>query len=262
MKRTGYGISQVMRFVALYSVGVVCFGLVTAASADQTVIYQTDDPFGSPFGVIGFDVGQSQSVAVRFTPSETMALDEIRPWFMNNAAPGVFPVVELAVVEDLEINGESFPGENELEVWEFSISAIGWNPEEESVISVKQPVLEAGQHYWVRARSSAAPGQNAVWNWAGSGVGTMSICCCPASTCEWSAANRGAVSAMTVLGTPVDDDGRPGDLNGDGVVNVLDLLILLGAWGPCDEGRDCPADLNEDGTVNVLDLLILLENWG
>ncbi len=53
-----------------------------------------------------------------------------------------------------------------------------------------------------------------------------------------------------------------GDLNGDGVVNVLDLLILLENWGQCDNTRDCPADLNDDGIVNVMDLLILLENWG
>jgi YVTN family beta-propeller protein len=53
--------------------------------------------------------------------------------------------------------------------------------------------------------------------------------------------------------------GVPGDLNGDGVVNVLDLLILLDEWGPCPA---CDSDLNGDGVVNVLDLLILLSNWG
>jgi len=50
-----------------------------------------------------------------------------------------------------------------------------------------------------------------------------------------------------------------GDLNGDGVVNVSDLLALLGAWGP-NEGH--PADINGDGVVNVSDLLILLGAWG
>jgi hypothetical protein len=53
-----------------------------------------------------------------------------------------------------------------------------------------------------------------------------------------------------------------GDLNCDGVVNVSDLLILLGAWGDCPVEGDCPADLNDDGVVNVSDLLILLGNWG
>jgi hypothetical protein len=49
-----------------------------------------------------------------------------------------------------------------------------------------------------------------------------------------------------------------GDLNGDDLVNVLDLLALLAAWG----ASDVPEDLNGDGTVNVLDLLDLLAAWG
>ncbi len=54
----------------------------------------------------------------------------------------------------------------------------------------------------------------------------------------------------------------PGDLNGDGVVDVSDLLILLGAWGDCPDSGSCPEDINGDGTVDVSDLLILLGNWG
>jgi len=49
-----------------------------------------------------------------------------------------------------------------------------------------------------------------------------------------------------------------GDINGDGVVNVADLLLLLATWG--EPGGS--ADLNDDGIVNVEDLLILLGNWG
>ena len=50
-----------------------------------------------------------------------------------------------------------------------------------------------------------------------------------------------------------------GDFNLDGVVNVTDLLSLLGAWGICP---GCVEDTNGDGSVNVTDLLTLLANWG
>ena len=50
----------------------------------------------------------------------------------------------------------------------------------------------------------------------------------------------------------------PGDVNGDGVVNVSDLLMVISAWGSC---TDCPEDLNGDGEVNVSDLLLILSYW-
>ena len=49
-----------------------------------------------------------------------------------------------------------------------------------------------------------------------------------------------------------------GDINGDGVVNGLDLAAVLGAWGSAQAG----ADINGDGVVNGVDLTILLANWG
>ena len=52
------------------------------------------------------------------------------------------------------------------------------------------------------------------------------------------------------------------DIDGDGVVGAADLIILLGAWGPCAADQECQADLDEDGTVSISDLLTLLANWG
>jgi len=53
-----------------------------------------------------------------------------------------------------------------------------------------------------------------------------------------------------------------GDLNGDGVVSVSDLLIMISEWGVCGDPTNCPADLNGDGVVSVTDLLIAIGNWG
>lgn len=50
----------------------------------------------------------------------------------------------------------------------------------------------------------------------------------------------------------------PGDVDGDGVVGVQDLLALLAAWGACDF---CAEDLDGNGTVEILDLLALLSLW-
>ena len=55
-----------------------------------------------------------------------------------------------------------------------------------------------------------------------------------------------------------DDDPVPGDCDGDGVVGILDLLVLLGSWGPCP---GCDVDFDGDHMVGSEDLLVLLANW-
>ena len=59
------------------------------------------------------------------------------------------------------------------------------------------------------------------------------------------------------------DPGVPGDVDGDGIVNVVDLLIMLGNWGACPAPcpPNCPGDVNADCLVDVQDLLIVLGNW-
>lgn len=51
------------------------------------------------------------------------------------------------------------------------------------------------------------------------------------------------------------------DINGDGVVDVRDLLEVLSAWGDCVPGDLCPADLNGDGVVDREDLQVVLLFW-
>ncbi|MDP7008073.1 MAG: hypothetical protein QGI78_00715 [Phycisphaerales bacterium] len=50
-----------------------------------------------------------------------------------------------------------------------------------------------------------------------------------------------------------------GDINGDGLVDIEDLLLLLAAWG--GEGND-GTDLDGNGVVDVEDLLIMIANFG
>ncbi|MFN0137217.1 MAG: dockerin type I domain-containing protein [Phycisphaerae bacterium] len=56
----------------------------------------------------------------------------------------------------------------------------------------------------------------------------------------------------------------PGDVNGDGTVNLTDLSLLLAAFGTCsgDAAFNADADINDSGCVDLVDLSQLLANFG
>lgn len=119
-----------------------------------------------------------------------------------------------------------------------------------------QVTLEPGQ-YWLSVGSAGSPGVS-------SGPWVPGI---PASYQTYGNAlhfvsggwqQRQEDFAFTIRG---DIEAQcPADITGDGVVDVSDLLALLGAWGPC--AGNCAEDLNGDGIVDVSDLLLLLGEWG
>ncbi len=49
-----------------------------------------------------------------------------------------------------------------------------------------------------------------------------------------------------------------GDVDGNGAVDVGDLLALLDVWGT----DDADADITDDGVVNIDDLLMVISDWG
>ena len=72
---------------------------------------------------------------------------------------------------------------------------------------------------------------------------------------------NGTINGVPVtLGACVEMDfssSLPGDLNDDGLVNVLDVVVLVNiVLGQADQ--DPAGDLNGDGLINVLDVVILV----
>ena len=66
------------------------------------------------------------------------------------------------------------------------------------------------------------------------------------------------IDAVSITGIVCDEVDCAGDVNGDSVVNVTDILIAISDWGL----GDSPADVNEDGIVNVSDVLQIINAWG
>ncbi len=70
---------------------------------------------------------------------------------------------------------------------------------------------------------------------------------------------RGGNDGFLLTLGPAEPEDCYADLNGDGLVNSGDLLIILSQLG-C--AGDCTADLNTDGTVNISDVLTFLSLFG
>ncbi len=61
-----------------------------------------------------------------------------------------------------------------------------------------------------------------------------------------------------IMDAPQDcpDDALAGDLNDDGILNVLDIVLMVNMV--LDDGYDGVADMNGDGVINVLDIVTLI----
>lgn len=68
--------------------------------------------------------------------------------------------------------------------------------------------------------------------------------------------------SVTPTKTPTPGSTKPGDANGDGIVNSLDLWILLLHYFQYTTNGAADGDFDNSGFVNVLDFAILVINYG
>ena len=111
------------------------------------------------------------------------------------------------------------------------------------------------------------PAVGTVCNWTNTDVGTGTVIASGTATVD---ANGLVTLPQVTVGKSKNrisitvPAALVGDINGDGHVDVVDLLILAGSWATQtgQPGFDPACDLNSDGSVDVIDLLILADDWG
>ena len=55
----------------------------------------------------------------------------------------------------------------------------------------------------------------------------------------------------------------PGDLDGNGRVDINDIILVADCWRMTTEDPGCaPYDLNGDGIINVVDIMLVAAHWG
>ena len=61
---------------------------------------------------------------------------------------------------------------------------------------------------------------------------------------------------------PLIDEDLPTDVNGDGEVNILDLVRVASYFGEPVSDENAAADVNGDGKINILDLVRVAQDFG
>lgn len=211
-----------MRLLSAMLSAFASASVLAPASLAQETVYQTNPPFGSPFGLIGYDVFDRQSVGVRFTPDRMYSFTGASMWFMSNSfsAPSNAEV-RISLRADDPTGRESRPSNDIIyETMTFRSSAIGWQPVEERVSSQVTPPLRPGEHYWLVAMCDVS-GENPVWNWAHPGNGFMSNT--DGDQTSWQPGGFGAVVSVGVYGDCYADCDQS---TGPGVLDIFDFLCF------------------------------------
>jgi agmatine deiminase len=121
--------------------------------------------------------------------------------------------------------------------------------DEYDVVNVDVEFSSNGGQSWTTVASATA--DDGVFNWTVPDVSTDNGVIRILGRDGDGNVGGGLSGSFEVVGTSV-----PGDVDGDGHVNVNDVLLIVSSWGPC--GASCPADLDGDGDVGVNDVLLVL----
>jgi carbohydrate-binding DOMON domain-containing protein len=174
--------------------------LTICSNASADIIYETKDPFGGRYGLWGADVAKNHAVAMRFTPEQDYSLNSISLWFMNNSVEDFASVGITLRSNTKDKNNADIPGGKIIEHWDITISANGWEPQQEHVVSTRHTELKKGQEYWIVAVSDAALTQNPVWNYASEGSGFSAY---TDSNGDWQPGGDANALTATIEGSPI-----------------------------------------------------------
>jgi hypothetical protein len=133
--------------------------------------------------------------------------------------------------------------------------SVQWisDDDEFDVVNVDIEFSSNGGQSWTTVASATA--DDGVFNWTVPDVSTSNGVIRVLGRDGDGNVGGGLSGTFEVVGTSV-----PGDVDGDGQVNVNDVLLIVSSWGPCD--GPCPADLDGDGEVGVNDVLLVLAYYG
>ncbi|MCI0365874.1 MAG: hypothetical protein L0219_18600 [Phycisphaerales bacterium] len=221
-------------------IGIIWRSSMPIGAPVTLLVYGDPNGDGDPSDAVLLSTAQTRTRDYGFgwDPATTFAYEEIPATFVGSAGASFFIGAKTLVLPPAYPAAADLSGPGENRSW---IAAALNEADIENLAN--NFVLPVEYDFALRAMSSDCNG-NGVWDGCdisegvsadGNGNGIPDEC----------------ESASCVA--DIAPEGAP-----DGVVNVADLLAVIGAWG----STRGPADINGDGIVDVEDLLSVVGNWG
>ena len=217
--------------------------VLVSASTQQMLVFDTSDGIFVFEGAVPIPPTPDPSIAVRESDGAVAILVPQVPDLIYGVlvqSPGDPPLIDVALFPGLDATSVAFDDREHLVVAtagggvkDYEPDPAGWWDWNAVSPSWYDAVVSVGAFRVSRSRTNFDP----------------------------------AINAVDDIQTPadeLDDFGSvvydcPGDFDNDQTVGVIELLAMLGSWGPC---AGCPEDLDGDNFVGVTDLLLLLGLWG
>ena len=213
---------------------------------DRSLIFTTGSPSGTEGYTIEWDGTSGQSVSDRIYINSNMVLEALKIYATQVTEPAMATVI-------LQADNNNSPGE-EIYSWEVDVSAETHGNNYFLIITTDLCIyLDEGNYYWLTLHAADTESQI---TWIYSNNATFNYTTSTDQGTNWEPVITGNCGALSVWAEYIYEpevDEMIGDINADGDVNILDVVLLANAvltGNYLSEG-----DINGDGMNNVLDIV-------
>ena len=216
---------------------------------DRSLIFSTGAPDGTEGHSIEFNGITGTSLSDRIFISNNMVLEALKVYAKASTAPAMARII-------LQADDGGIPGE-EIYSWTIDVEEESHGNNYFLIITTDLCIyLDAGNYYWLTLHADDPDSQI---SWYYSNNATFTYTTSSDLGVNWetpSVGNCGALSVWAEYIYEPEVDEMIGDINADGAVNILDVVLLANAvltGNYLSEG-----DINGDGENNVLDIVGLV----
>jgi hypothetical protein len=213
---------------------------------DRSLIFSTGAPDGTEGHSIEFNGITGTSLSDRIFISNNMVLEALKVYAKASTAPAMAKII-------LQADDGGLPGE-EIYSWTIDVEEENHGNNYFLIITTDLCIyLDAGNYYWLTLHADDPDSQI---SWYYSNNATFTYTTSSDLGVNWetpSVGNCGALSVWAEYIYEPEVDEMIGDINADGDVNILDVVLLANAvltGNYLFEG-----DINGDGMNNVLDIV-------